>query len=199
MKHFRSVRSRVIVALLAFCLLGNDWLVADPVRHVLVQLPLLALAGWLSFHGSAGQGWRWAEGGFAPLLFALFGIAWWMLPRVIDASVSEAGMMLVKFASLPAIGAAVALGWRRAHPLLRGFAKAQAISMAGFMAFLFTHSPARLCNNYLIADQWRLGEGFLWLAIVLAIAWSFPLFTGRAAKHPPASSQRIQHLQGAVP
>ena len=118
MKHFRSVRSRVIVALLAFCLLGNDWLVADPVRHVLVQLPLLALAGWLAFHGSAGQGLRWAEGGFAPLLFALFGIAWWMLPRVIDASVSEAGMML---------------------------------------------------------------------------------FTGRAAKHPPASSQRIQHLQGAVP
>lgn len=198
MRSFRSVRTQVMLALLLFCLLGNDWLVADPVRHVLLQLPLLALVGWLAFPATAGQDWRWADGGFTPLLMALFGVAYWMLPRVIDASVNEPAMALVKFTSLPAIGAAVALGWRRAHPLLRGFAKAQTISMAGFMAFLFTHSPVRLCNNYLIADQWRLGESFLWLAITLAMVWSAPLFTGHTAKHLTASSKRIQHLQGAV-
>lgn len=190
--HLLSVRTLAIVALLAFCLIGNTWLVVDPVRHVLVQLPLLGLVGWLVIPADLGQGWRWTEGGYAPLLVALFGIAYWMLPRVIDASVSDRAMMLGKFASLPAIGAAVALGWRRAHPLLRGFVKAQAISMAGFMAFLFTHSPARLCNNYLIADQWRLGESFLWLAIALAIAWSAPLFTVPAAKCQGAAVRRLR-------
>ena len=45
----------------------------DPVRHVLLQLPLLALVGWLAFPATAGQDWRWADGGFTPLLMALFG------------------------------------------------------------------------------------------------------------------------------
>lgn len=199
MTLIRSIRATVIVALLALCLFGNDWLVADPVSHILVQLPLLGLVGWLAFPAAAGWSWRWAAGGFAPLLFALFGLAYWMLPRVIDASVSEPAMLLAKFVSLPAIGAAVALGWRRAPPMLRGFVKAQTISMAGFMAFLFTHSPVRLCNNYLIADQWRLGESFLWLAIGLAIAWTAPLVSGTAGKYAPTSARRFQHLEGALP
>ncbi len=199
MTIFRSIRATGIGALLALCLLGNDWLVVDPVRHILLQLPLLGLAGWFALPAATGRSWRWAAGGFAPLLFALFGLAYWMLPRVIDASVSEPAMLLAKFVSLPAIGAAVALGWRRAPPMLRGFVKAQTISMAGFMAFLFTHSPVRLCNNYLIADQWRLGESFLWLAIGLAIAWTAPLVGGTAGRYAPTSALRFQHLEGALP
>lgn len=162
------------------CMAANGWLAADAVRHVLVQLPLLGLCGWLATSRGAGRDWRWAGGGYAPLLAAGFGIAYWMLPRSIDAAIGDSAHIIAKFLTLPMIGALAAIGWRRAHPLLKAFVKAQAVSMAGFMAFLFTHAPARLCNNYLIDDQWRLGEGFLWLALALAALWSLPLFAAPA-------------------
>lgn len=88
-------------------------------------------------------------------------------------------MHTLKFITLPIAGAALRMAWARMHPLLIGFVKAQCISMAAFMAFLLTHAPVRLCNNYLIDDQWRLGWGFLWLAVALAITWIAPLFQPR--------------------
>lgn len=192
-KHLRIAAAGAIALA---CYGADPWLVADPVRHVALQLPLLGLAGWLVTPRTLGRQWRWADGGFAPLLLALFGVIFWMLPRSIDGAISDPWMMTAKFVTVPAVGAALRLGWPRAHPLLRGFVKTQTISMAGFMAFLFTYAPARLCNNYLIDDQWRLGHAFLWWAIALAIGWSAQLFIVRPnARAPPPSPDYSNHLQ----
>lgn len=150
---------------------------ADPLTHVLVQLPLLALAGAILAPGLRFGHGDWNRGGWACLILAAFAMAFWMLPRSIDAALRLAPWEAVKFVSLPLlIGLPLRLGWTRAHPLLRGVLKAQAISMLGVLAFLYTHAPARLCNAYLVEDQYRLGLGFLATALGLAAAWVAPLF-----------------------
>lgn len=155
---------------------------ALPLTHVLVQLPMLALAGaLLAPLLPLGRG-EWNRGGWACLILAISGIAFWMLPRHIDAALSRPLWEAGKFLSLPlVVGLPLALGWARAHPLLRGVLKAQALSMLGVMAFLYTHAPVRLCNSYLVEDQQRLGLGFLVLALALAAGWVAPLIFPRRA------------------
>ena len=153
----------------------------DPVTHILLQLPLLALAGALFARATPDGGtWQtspWLKGGLAPILIAIFAIAFWMLPRSIDAALIDPRMEIAKFVTVPLlIGAPLAIGWPRAHPLLRGFLKAEAISMLAVMAFLYTHAPVRICNAYLVSDQERLGLGFLLAAILCAMLWTWPIF-----------------------
>lgn len=170
---------KIIVAaiLLSTCIIFRGVLESDPVTHVLVQLPLLAVAGALVADSFSIDGGAWNRGGITSILFALFAIAFWMLPRSIDAALTSPEVALAKFISIPLlVGAPLAMGWKRAHPLLRGFLKAQAISMLGILAFLYTHAPIRICNAYLRSDQERLGYGFLFAAFGLALLWIIPLF-----------------------
>ncbi len=162
---------------------------ARPVTHMLVQMPGLALIGALLAPPAFGAG-EWNRGGVAPLLAAVFAASFWMLPRSIDAAVSDPVVDAAKFVTLPLLtGLPLVVGWRRAHPLLRGFLKAQALSMLGILAFLYTHAPVRICNAYLAEDQFRLGIGFVAVAIALAVLWTVPLLVGEAA--PPATGVPI--------
>ena len=160
------------------CLFARHSLESDPVLHVLVLLPLLALAGWLLAEGIGAKVLRLKqENANAITLLSVFVILFWMLPRYIDASLTDPIMAIAKFTSIPVcIGFALAIVWRVAHPFLRGFLKANALSMLGVMAFLYIHAPVRICNSYLVEDQQRLGRGFLLAAIALALLWAFPLF-----------------------
>ena len=172
----------IAAALFFFCLLFRKPLESDPVTHVLVQLPLLAICGWLlaqnSKTWSATGAQRWNQGGIAALLVAIFAISYWMLPRTIDASLSSLNVEITKFITLPlCVGGALAIGWPHAHPIVCGFLKAQAISMLVVMAFLYTHAPVRICNSYLVSDQQQLGYGFLCAALGLAILWTVPLLS----------------------
>ena len=176
MRHWRHWAAPMALLVLAFAFRGP--LEADPVTHVLVQLPMLALAGAL-LPLRAGLG-AWNRGGWAALLVAIFATAFWMLPRAIDGALTDPGLEAAKFVTLPlAVGLMLRIGRARAHPLLRGFLKAQALAMLGVLAFLYTHAPARLCNAYLIEDQARLGHGFLVVALGLAVIWILPLFFGQ--------------------
>lgn len=166
---------------IVLCWWHRDSLERDPVIHVLLQLPLLAIAGALIskvlLEDKAWQNTSWLKGGVAPILVAIFTIAFWMLPRSIDAALVDPYMEVAKFASVPLlIGAPLAIGWPNAHPLFRGFLKAEAVSMLAVMAFLYTHAPVRICNAYLVSDQERLGLGFLFAAILCAVFWTWPIF-----------------------
>lgn len=180
----RTLPASAALAIIATCWIFRDLLEQDPVTHVLIQLPLLALAGAMLARTVVSQYRRptssWNAGGVPMLLLAIVTIAFWMLPRSIDAALVDDWVEFGKFITVPGlIGMPLLLGWRRAHPLLRGFLKAQALSMLGVMAFLYTHAPIRICNAYLVGDQERLGLGFLVAAIALAIIWTVPIFTGQ--------------------
>lgn len=161
-----------------FCALFRHGLEADPVLHVLVQLPLLALSGALMVRGLGADRFRPPPPvSNALILVAVFAILFWMVPRYIDEALVDPLVAIAKFISLPLlVGVPLAIAWSRGHPFVRGFLKANALSMLGILAFLYTHAPVRICNSYLIADQERLGVSFLIAAIVLAVVWTVPLF-----------------------
>lgn len=186
-----SARVATAALLLLAAVMLREPLEALPLTHVLVQLPMLAWAGAIMAPATRlGQG-EWNRGGWASLIVAGSGIAFWMLPRHIDAAIADPAWEVGKFVSLPLlIGLPLRLGWTRAHPLLRGVLKAKALSMLGVMAFLYTHAPVRLCNAYLMEDQYQLGVGFLVLALLLAAAWAAPLFVPRPTHDVWPSTRR---------
>ena len=172
------LRIALSLGLLGLCVLFRQSLEADPVMHVLVQLPVLAFSGALFVAGLGARHLRVTE----PLanalsLVAVFAILFWMLPRYIDAALVDPVIEFAKFVSVPVfVGGSLALGWEKSHPFLRGFLKANAISMLGVLSFLYIHAPVRICNSYLVSDQERLGFGFLMTAAGLGLAWVLPLF-----------------------
>ena len=184
---------RLILSLgaVGICFLFHEKLESDPVTHLLVQLPVLTISGYLFVIGMGGQNLRITERlANAFSLVAVFGILFWMLPRYIDATLVSPVVELAKFISIPVlVGGSLAIGWAKSNPFLRGFLKANAISMLGVLAFLYIHAPVRICNSYLLADQERLGFAFFISAVGLGIAWAIPLF------FPPSKELHFQNSQ----
>ena len=172
-------RIMLFLVLIGGCVIFRQPLEADPVIHVLIQLPILAISGHLFVSGLGVHKLRITEPmANAFSLVAVFSILLWMLPRYIDAALAHPVAEFAKFFSVPIfVGGSFAVGWANSNPFLRGFLKANAISMLGVLAFLYIHAPVRICNSYLVADQERLGFAFLILAVGLGFVWAIPLFT----------------------
>ncbi|HEX5961007.1 MAG TPA: hypothetical protein VFY97_07150 [Rhodanobacteraceae bacterium] len=162
-------------------------LAIPPVRHafesmmtlqMLVQIPLLALAGWLLAWGTpawlAQRVADWNQRGISGLVLASLAGMVWMLPRAMDAALDEPAIALAKFLSVPLlIGAPVALSWPRAGFVVRGVFLAEVIATALRLGWLYLISPERLCSNYLLGDQQLLGRIMLAIgaSIILVLAW----------------------------
>ncbi|HET7921696.1 MAG TPA: hypothetical protein VFM15_02970, partial [Gammaproteobacteria bacterium] len=134
--------------------------------QMLIQIPLLVAVGWLAakylprkWHAAFDA---WNGRGISGLILATFAIAFWMLPRSLDAAVTEPSMILGKFFSVPLlIGLPLALSWPRMGFILRGFVLAELIAMCFRLGWLYLISPIRLCSNYLLNDQQHTGRYLL--------------------------------------
>lgn len=162
-------------------------LAIPPVRHLLeatmtgqmlVQIPLLALAGWGIAQGVPA--WldramaRWDHRGISGFLLASLTGMVWMLPLAMDASLDDPLVTLAKFLSVPLlVGAPIALSWRRAGFVVRGVVLMEVIATTLRLGWLYLVSPERLCSNYLLGDQQRLGKLFIAIgfAILLLLVW----------------------------
>ncbi len=146
--------------------------------QMLVQIPLLALAGWLvanamphSFNRRLAD---WNHNGISGLLLASLTGMLWMLPLALDAALDNPLVALAKFLSVPLfIGAPVALSWSRAGFVVRGVVLLEVTATAFRLGWLYLISPVRLCSNYLLDDQQQLGKILLALgcAILLVLVW----------------------------
>jgi hypothetical protein len=178
------------------CLVGGTlWaLLALPlVRHrlestmtlqMLAQLPLLALAGWLCAQCAPDNfAWhvaRWNRSGISGLLLASLTSMVWMLPRVMDASLVDPSVTLAKFLSVPLlVGVPIALSWPKAGFVVRGVVLVEVIATAMRLGWLFLISPERLCSNYLIGDQQRLGTMLLTIGFTILLMLAWRLMWGR--------------------
>ncbi|MEO8837267.1 MAG: hypothetical protein ABI351_00980 [Herbaspirillum sp.] len=146
--------------------------------QMLAQIPLLVLAGWWFAQGTPDWLQRhlavWNHRGISGLLLASLTGLVWMLPLTLDAALSDPRVTLAKFLSVPLlIGAAVALSWPRAGFVVRGMVLLELIATMFRLGWLYVISPVRLCNNYLLDDQQRLGQLLIWVgcATILAFAW----------------------------
>lgn len=145
--------------------------------QMLVQIPLLALAGGLVAHclprGLKRRLERWNRHGISGLLLASLAGLVWMLPLAMDASLDDPRVALAKYLSVPLlIGAPVALSWPLAGFVVRGVVLAELIATTIRLGWLYLMSPVRLCANYLLDDQQRLGRiligvGFAILAVLI--------------------------------
>lgn len=148
---------------------------ASMTLHMLVQYPLLALAGYLLAAALPGR-WlarlgRWNAHGISGLFAAAMMLAILMIPRVLDLALVDGRIEILKCLALLACGAAVRLSWQAAGLLVQGFFLGNVLPMMAVVGNLYETSPVRVCNAYLLDDQARLGQILVWIAAAIAGAW----------------------------
>lgn len=152
--------------------------------QMLVQIPLLALAGaWLE-KGLPPSVERhlagWNRQGISGLLLASITAMVWMLPLMLDAALTDPRVAIAKFLSVPLlIGAPVALSWPRAGFVVRGVVLLEVTATAFRLGWLTLISPERLCANYLLDDQMRLGRLLVAIGVSIVVVLAFKLMWGR--------------------
>ena len=193
-RHARLLLPAVGVALLATPY-ARMLLEQSMLTHVLVQLPLLTLAGALAgvrlARGPAGNRPVTIPYHHAlPLLTWCLTIAMiWMLPRLLDASLEHPAFTAFKFVSLPLLlGLPLPYAWRSVGQITRAFFIANLLSMGGVLAWLYIASPVRLCYYYLIAEQKLLGIALLCIVGTVALYWTVRLVAGPREAREPAHS-----------
>jgi hypothetical protein len=154
--------------------------------HMLVQIPLLAVAGGLVVLGvpesAKARLAAWNGRGVPGILLALMASSWWMLPRALDAALAEPSMEAAKFISLPLlVGAPIALSWHHLPGIGRGFVIANVLPMWAVVGWLYVAAPTRVCNFYLIDQQVTAGFGLLGASVALALASGLLAFRSVAA------------------
>ena len=181
-------RYRCVVGVVLWALLAvppaRHLLGATMQRQMLAQLPLLAVAGWLC--AQCTPIWLaqllapWNRRGISGLLLAsLTGIAW-MLPRATDAALVDPQITLAKFLSVPLlIGGSIAVSWPEAGFVVRGVVLTEVIATTMRLGWLFLISPVRLCSNYLLDDQQRLGKSLLSVGFAILVVLIWRLMWGR--------------------
>ncbi len=142
--------------------------------QMLVQIPLLALAGWwllpLLPRRALDAIADWNRSGISGLLLATLVAMVWMLPRSMDAAIESFAVEVLKFTSVPLlIGMALAASWPRAGFVVRGVFLVEAIATAFRVGWLYEAAPQRLCTNYLLGDQQLLGRLLFALGAVTSL------------------------------
>jgi hypothetical protein len=154
---------------------------ANMVWHVLLQLPMLVLAGWLVARGLPARLFtaidRYNEYGIPGILIVIFVGLCWMIPRVLDAALQSPMVALAKYVSIPLlVGAPLALSWPRMPAIARAFVCIELLAMLLRLGWLYLAAPTRLCSNYSLADQILLGKLLLIIAATLTVYWVVRLF-----------------------
>lgn len=160
--------------------------------HMLVQIPLLVLAGVLAeqalvtcksyeqsnLPGTPGltrqtrpQAWHVNEYGVPGLVFLSFMGALWMIPKVLDDALTSWPVALFKYAGLPLGGYLLALSVRRANTVIKVFFLGNFCWMSAIVGIIYIDQPVRLCNAYLQQDQEFAGYGLIALAIGWPLLW----------------------------
>ncbi len=152
--------------------------------QMLVQLPLLAGVGYLlglllPLRVAASLA-NWNHRGVTGFVLASLASAYWMLPRLLDASVTEPAIAAIKFVSVPLlVGLPLAHSWPRSSFVVRGVFLMELIASSFRLGWLYLVSPLRLCNNYLIDDQQRLGQMLIAAGAILLLWVAWKLLWGR--------------------
>lgn len=171
----------------------RPWLEASLIGHMLVQIPLLVLAGALIAR-SLPEVWRARAGsldayGVLGLLLALFVVIYWLLPRNLDAAVLEAGAGWAKIATLVLLaGAPLGLTAHRLPLLVCGVLWVKGTAMFFVMGWLYREAPDRLCNAYLLGEQQLLGTLMLVLGAVSLLLILALLVLGPPVRRSPRAA-----------
>lgn len=157
------------------------WFEQSLVVTILVGYPLLIYLGY--FYGrelSAQRAFRSilnVIGGIPGVLIATFTLAFWMIPRWVDASVVNLEIAIIKYLCLILlVGFNLGCSWAKMHFITKAVLKIEFLTMLFRLGWLYVISPDRLCNNYLLGEQVLLGKSFLAIGGLLTLVLCLPLF-----------------------
>lgn len=192
MRAFAERRIVAIVAAAAWLVLAlpipRAALESSMAVHMLVQLPLLALIGFVigkAWLAASSEGTRrtlaaiqsFDAGGATGIIGASFVMVLWMLPRALDLARLDFTVDATKFVSVAAAGALVALSWPRLPRIARAVVHLEVIATVLRFGWGYLAAEERLCLTYLAGDQQRTGELLLWAGAWYAVVVSWrPLF-----------------------
>ncbi|WP_077617274.1 hypothetical protein [Bacillus sinesaloumensis] len=166
------------------------------VGTMLIQYPLLVGSGYLLAKGFPRR-WRgfflyFNENGIAGIVFTICVVGFWILPRSIDSALNNPIMEIAKYGSLSLLaGVFLSYSWQLLGPISKSFIWANLISMIFVMSWLYSVSPARLCNNYLVTAQQELGKAMFILGLVICMLFIGRVFVGKTVfSEPPKKSNR---------
>ncbi|MBX3604825.1 MAG: hypothetical protein KF788_06125 [Piscinibacter sp.] len=170
----------------------SSLLEATMTGHMLLQIPLLVVCGWVlgnrlldlpSARLRALSPLRWAL-----LVVAAATLGVWMIPRLLDLAVASAGVDLAKALTLAlAGGLPLRLAWAGLGPVARGIVHVEALASLWRLAWIYLDSPARLCSQYGLADQQRLGRLLLQAGALYALWLAWRALARVPAAHPTRS------------
>lgn len=192
-----------IAALLLWCPGVGGLLKQSMLLHMGVQLSLLVAVGLglgraLLALQPALQPWthryRWAG-----LWLAACTLMVWMLPRLLDLAVENPLVDVLKAASLVlCAGLPLAWCWPELPAVGRGVLHVEALASVWRLGWLYLDSPARLCLQYGLDDQQRLGQCLMFAGALYALWLSHLALGGRPASASQVHSgeQTLQAPQG---
>jgi hypothetical protein len=186
---------------------------ASPVRHgleatmtaqMLVQLPLLVAAGWLLSQAIPprvlARVERWNHRGITGLVLVTVTAAFWMLPRSLDAATSHPLIAAAKYLSVPLlIGLPFGVSWHRVGFVVGGVFLVEFVATFFRLGWLYLISPIRLCNNYALNDQQRLGGYMLALGSGLLVWLAWKLLWGRFESYSSTDVHASPIPQSMIP
>lgn len=168
-----------------------ELVMASLLLHVLVMIPLLVGAGIALALAAALPNASDARLAPAALLFSAFSLAFWTLPRWLDAAVANPLTALLRAAVLVILcGMPLAYGWTRAGPIVRAFAWSNLVSMLVVSAWLLQAAPDRLCNSYLVGEQRLLAWALLVVAVGIATGGALRVVAGGPPRYGVAQRPR---------
>lgn len=183
----RSLNGRLIFAIATWIVLWlppvRHLLESDMAVHMIVQLPLLAVTGFLLATVVRSHEPRWfAEAdwlGIPGLVLVIFATSFWMLPRTLDAAIANPLVDLAKFLSVSLlVGLVLGLSWHRMPSLGRAFVWANFIPKVGSIGGLYLSAPTRLCAYYRFDQQTTAGWALVCVSVALATLWFISVFIG---------------------
>ena len=166
------------------------------VWHMVVQMPLLMLAGWLcagcwsrtenqspnespneppngSPNGSPNSApSAWNQFGLTGGLMTLVVLAYWMLPSSIDRALVLPAADAFKLVSLWLCGALLQNSAVRAPLGVQLFFVGTVLPMLVWAGLYFASTDLRLCNAYSLDSQIAAGRSLAGLAVLLALGWA---------------------------
>lgn len=178
MPHFRArAQSCVGLGLLGLLILTplHAALESSMSRHMLIQYPALMLGGAL-LSAAVPDVVRhrltpWNTLGLSGFVAVALCVAVLMIPRVLDLALVDPRVETGKIVALVASGALLRHSWQLGGLLIQAFFLGNALPMMAVAGWLYESAPARLCNAYLLDDQQNLGQGLIWLSIVIPLVW----------------------------
>ncbi len=159
---------------------ARHFLEADMRMHMLVQFPLLIIAGvWIGLllpNYLKIKLSPYNRYGITGLLIASSVTSFWMIPLALDEVLVLPSLEIAKFISLLVAGVALAISWRAAGFLIQGFFLANVLPMMTVVGWLYLAAPLRLCNAYLSSQQESTGLALVYLSILVIIVWLMSFF-----------------------